>query len=295
MPTTQNVRSESLPEDFRRLIAPPKVAWPTLLLFVMAVSAYVYGFWGGSQGWLPAPLAILLNALAVFWFFTVIHDASHNALSRHRWFNDLIGRIALLTFSFLPVYRAFRFIHMQHHRFANQPVNDPDKWCGSGPNWALPLRWATLDVNYYVWYVRRMGDRPRSEIIDTLATALFALLTLGILIDLGYGRQLLLFWFIPSRITITFLALAFDYWPHSPYLATQSENPYQASSNRLGLEWLLTPLLLSQNYHLVHHLYPLAPFYRYRRIWKAREGFHLAQRPLLVSPLGRRLMDVNRP
>ncbi len=25
------------------------------------------------------------------------------------------------------------------------------------------------------------------------------------------------------------------------------------------------------NYHLVHHLYPTVPFYRYRRLWNARE------------------------
>ena len=28
---------------------------------------------------------------------------------------------------------------------------------------------------------------------------------------------------------------------------------------RVGLEWLMTPMMLFQNYHLVHHLHPAVP------------------------------------
>ena len=65
------------------------------------------------------------------------------------------------------------------------------------------------------------------------------------------------------------------------------DNPWQATNNRIGMEWLLTPVLLYQNYHLVHHLYPLAPFYRYIRLWKMAEEYHLSHQPLLMTPLGK--------
>ena len=38
------------------------------------------------------------------------------------------------------------------------------------------------------------------------------------------------------------------------------------------MEWLLTPLMLSQNYHLVHHLHPSVPFYRYVADLAAQRG-----------------------
>ncbi len=39
------------------------------------------------------------------------------------------------------------------------------------------------------------------------------------------------------------------------------------------------------NYHLVHHLYPTVPFYRYRRLWHARQQFHESQQPSTVQAL----------
>ena len=49
-----------------------------------------------------------------------------------------------------------------------------------------------------------------------------------------------------------------------------------------GWEWLLTPLMMYQNYHLVHHLYPTVPFYRYKKAWLAREQFHESHHPAKV-------------
>ena len=83
------------------------------------------------------------------------------------------------------------------------------------------------------------------------------------------------------------LAFVFDYIPHWPYHATHAENPYQATGIRLGQEWLWTPLLLSQNFHLMHHLYPLVPFYRYQRLWELKKDELLARSPLLLTMGGR--------
>jgi fatty acid desaturase len=40
-----------------------------------------------------------------------------------------------------------------------------------------------------------------------------------------------------------------------------------ASTMRMGWEWLLTPLLVYHNYHLIHHLYPTVPFYKMHKVW----------------------------
>jgi ring-1,2-phenylacetyl-CoA epoxidase subunit PaaE len=52
---------------------------------------------------------------------------------------------------------------------------------------------------------------------------------------------------------------------------------------------LLNPLLLYQNYHLVHHLHPIIPFYRYVRVWRRNEDEYLAHDPALSTVGGREL------
>lgn len=271
------------PDAFKALLTRPQIAWPTVILFAFALTLYVTSVAMGVTGRWPALASIAINALCAYWMFTVAHDASHNSLSLYRWLNDGLGRIATMTLLPLPIFKMFRYIHMQHHRFSNEP-DDPDYWVGRGSFWALPLRCALMDVHYIAWYVPRAASRPKEEIRDTILAAVGGIALLAWLISSGWGMAVLLYWVLPARIAIFFLALAFDYWPHSPYKATDAENKYIATSVRAGREWLLTPLLLSQNYHLVHHLYPLVPFYRYIKVWRARERFHLSKAPLIVTP-----------
>ena len=63
----------------------------------------------------------------------------------------------------------------------------------------------------------------------------------------------------------------------------------KTTRNRVGLEWLMTPALLYQNYHLVHHLHPLIPFYRYIAVWRRNETAYLSGDPELSTVRGRRL------
>ena len=278
--------------DFDKLARRPDIAWPTLALFAIALLFWVSSTASAIAGLIPAGLAIAINAVAAFWMFTVFHDASHNALGRNQKLNDGIGRLAILFLSPLPIFRAFRFIHMQHHRFANEGRDkDPDGWCGGGRWWTLPFRWATLDLYYYWFYLPRLKGRPAGERRETLLSIVFGISVMTVLIAAGLGMELLLYWLIPARLAIFWLALAFDYLPHHPHGVAERDNPWKATSNRVGMEWLLTPLLLYQNYHLVHHLYPRAPFYRYIRLWRAREPEHLSNSPYLITPSGRPLAN----
>ena len=52
---------------------------------------------------------------------------------------------------------------------------------------------------------------------------------------------------------------------------------------------MLSPLLLNQNYHLVHHLHPVIPFYKYVRVWRRNEDAYLERDPALSDVRGRPL------
>ncbi len=138
------------------------------------------------------------------------------------------------------------------------------------------------DIRYYAYYMPKMSQRPRAELVESAWAIVFFLVTVGGLVAAGFGSEVLLYWFLPGRIAIVMLVLTFSVLPHVPHEVTQNNDKFRATNVRLGHEWLLSPLLLNQNYHLVHHLYPTVPFYRYLAVWRAKERFHRAQHPMLL-------------
>ena len=264
---------------FKTLMKKPTVAWPTIMVLVASCIIFSLSTAAYIEGALPLSWAILFNTIAAYMSFTPAHDASHGSVSANRALNDWVGRLATVLQSPVPFFRAFRYIHMQHHKFTNDKTKDPDLYVGSGPGWLLPLKWTTLDINYLYRYLNPsvFMKRPKSERREMLLALLFAAVVLTVISANGWLNYYLLLFLITGRITAIFLAITFDFLPHYPHQAQAKDQPFQCTSNRVGMEWLLTPVLLFQNYHLVHHLYPTVPFYRYLKIWDARKHYHQSQ------------------
>ena len=157
-----------------------------------------------------------------------------------------------------------------------------------GPAWQRPLRWLTVDLQYMVFYLPKLRDRPRGEQIESgPSMALWSRVTVGILT--GHFVDLLVLLFIPCRLAILYLAWAFDYLPHHGLHHTPTEDRLKTTRNRVGLERLISPVLLYQNYHLVHHLHPMVPFYRYLAVWRRNEERLPRGRPGALTVGGREL------
>jgi len=272
-------------ELFKKLMQRPKFAWPTILLLVGAIAIFGLSTYACIAGTLPLGWAMLLNAIASYMAFPVAHDATHSAVCSNRKLNDWAGRISMLLLEPGPFFPVFRFIHMQHHRFTNDPVKDPDVYSGMGPKWLLPFRWLTLDFIYFKNYLSPdvFKKRPKKERYEFYFAFVFVVAVVTAMTMAGWLLYYLLLFFIPTRISKFFIIIAFDFLPHYPHDAYAKEEPYRSTSNRVGMEWLLTPLFLYQNYHLVHHLYPAIPFYRYLKIWNVRKQYHEAQNPATTT------------
>ncbi len=268
-------------ERFKTLTQQPKIAWPTVLLVVAVFVLFGASTFAYINGELSLGWAIVLNTIASYVSFTPTHDATHHAVSSKRQLNDWIGRVATVLQSPVPFFRTFRYIHMQHHRFTNDPTHDPDAYVGKGPRWLLPLKWATLDLNYLYYYFKPAVflKRPKNERRELYLAFLFGAAVFAAVSLAGWLKYYVLLFLIPTRVTALFLAITFDFLPHYPHQACGQDRPFQATSNRVGMEWRLTPILLFQNYHLVHHLYPTVPFYRYLKVWQAKRAYHMSQNP----------------
>lgn len=269
--------------------AVPKLALPTVGIFIASLTAFVVSTAGYLNGWSPWWVTIPVNAAVTFVMFTVVHDASHYSISSTRWVNGLLGRLAWLFVGPVVAFPSFAYIHIQHHRHSNDDDQDPDTFASHGKWWQLPFRWSAVEYFYLRFYLPRARSRPVAEVAETLVMMGLSITGLAVATLTGNLWALAVVFLIPQRIGLTILAWWFDWLPHHGLEDTQRSNRYRATRNRVGAEWVFTPVLLSQNYHLVHHLHPSVPFYRYLRTWKRNEEAYLERNAAISTVFGQQL------
>ena len=283
MDSNHSINNEDL---FDALKQEPEFAWPTIILFLVCAGFIFGATWAAIYGHISYLTACLINGTSGYFLFSPMHDAIHSALGRSKQLNLWVGRISFLFYSSLVAFELMRFIHFRHHRNANGEGDEADQIVQSGPAWLRPLKWPFIDLIYGWKYLGYWKDRPKSETRSVIIMFLTTLVVWPWLIINGYLMELLMFWIIPQRISFFFISFIFVYLPHVPNEISEKEDAYRATSIREGMEWFLSPLMMYQNYHLVHHLYPNVPFYRMVKIWNARLDEHLSHDPAIVPGLG---------
>src|SRR6201993_82100 len=276
----------ALPDPGERV---PTLSWPIVGIFTCAVAVFGASTWASLTDALPAIATIAASSAAIFVLFTVLHDASHYSISSHRWVNVAFGRGAMFFVSPLISFKSFSFIHIEHHRNTNDGAFDPDHFVSAAPWWQLPIRFPAMDLPYISFLVRNLRRRPRAEILETTALMTFSVTVIVWAAFTGNLWMLAVIYLIPERVAMFVLAWWFDWLPHHDLEDTQRENRYRATRARVGLEWLYTPLMLSQNYHLVHHLHPSVPFYRYVKTWRRNEEAYLEHNAAISTVFGQQL------
>jgi fatty acid desaturase len=272
--------------QFKELLRPPGTAWPTVILFFVCLGGLGLVSYFGVMGQIPFWVCTIVNSIFSFLMFSVAHDATHNAISRTKWLNDTLGHIGLMFFGPFSPLPVARWIHIQHHRFTNDPELDPDAYAHKS-DWLTPLRWMNFDYYYTQYFLKHGGKQVKRHAVHLIVHFLVVLGAIGFGVWMGYGLELLMLWLLPTRINSFLFELMFVYLPHGPFETKAQDDPFKATSIRQGWEVLLTPLMAYQNYHLAHHLYPTAPFYNNIKIWNLKLEEHMSKDPAICSAFER--------
>ncbi|MCG8671716.1 MAG: fatty acid desaturase [Pseudomonadales bacterium] len=247
--------------------AMPQVAWGTIFLFLGILLGYAVVIPAAVSGEISYPLATLICSYLAFASFTVAHDAGHGNIfqlgSPLKPLESVIGWAASVPLILVP-YRFFQKIHDRHHAFTNDPGRDPD-YMPDANSWLDVVKGAYSVPFKYHWLALTKLKNVK-VIRDTYpSTVTFILLVMGTLLGLslnGFALEVLCFAIIPLVVAIFFLAMFFDYLPHHPH---KSLARFQNTRIYEGRLWNI--LLLGQNYHLIHHLYPRLPWYKYQQVF----------------------------
>ena len=269
--------------QLNHLTQAPKIAWPTVALFCFCMIGLATSYYLALSDAMPMWVATVISGVLCFYCFSVAHDSTHGAVSQNKTINDWLGHISMVFFGGFAPLEVARWIHMQHHRFTNDHDKDPDAY-GHKIDFWFPLRWSNFDYHYSRYFIQNAGPmrkRLQKSLFIKVPLVLAAVIAS---IAFGYGYEMLMLWFLPTRISSFLFVTMFVYLPHAPFLATAAESEYKATNVRKGFEWLLTPIMMFQNYHLLHHLYPSAPFYHYIKLWNIKKEEHISNGAIIVKP-----------
>lgn len=255
----------------------PDIAWPTLAYIALIWTVHGALLWYGLNNtavlW---PVTLGLGVLA-YLHYTYIHEAIHgNILPKGRTFRliqDGLGWVGCLAmFANWPLLSR---THKGHHSHTNTD-HDPDIFVKLPFPLLIVRIMATMvfllvpmvllklvirDRSLKRGYINADTIMTRAERIGNTVANLVMVGTVWTLVFAGYGKEVLLLWYLPGAIGYAILAVFLQWIPHYPF---DSADRYMSSRN-VGHSWL-NPIMMMQNWHLMHHLWPSVPFYNYQRL-----------------------------
>jgi len=231
-----------------------------LTMFLVALAMVTSSVFGYFQWNWPGWVLFTLNVTALHLVGTVIHDASHNVAHSNRVVNAALGHgsALLLGFSF-PV---FTRVHMQHHANVNDPENDPDHFVSTGgPLWMIAARFFYHEIFFFQ---RRLWRK--NELMEWFLGRLAVGLIIYAAFCFDFVPYIFNYWFSPALVVGLALGLFFDYLPHRPF-----KERSRWKNARVYPNPILNLLIMGQNYHLIHHLWPSIPWYNYQTAYRVTQ------------------------
>ncbi|MCB1169762.1 MAG: fatty acid desaturase [Leptospiraceae bacterium] len=246
------------------------VAYPTAFLALGCLAGFMGSSVAYALGALPLWLAMFLNAFIGYLIFTPLHEASHSNIGTRKgvwkWFDSAVGWLSGAVL--IAPFSAFKVLHLRHHSNTNDPDMDPDHWMATSNPLLLTLRGLTIIPRYYYHFFAHADKQAKDKMPATFAGILVLAAIYSFWAYFTDPMQPLLLWIIPAMVALAFLAMVFDWLPHYPH---NSRDRYK--NTRVLPGSFLNVVLLGQNYHLIHHLYPTVPFYSYRPVFQRTRGF----------------------
>ena len=248
----------------------PVFSGPQILLASVALALFGFSTAAAIAHTIPLWLAMVCNLISVYLAFTPLHDASHRAVSSNSFLNDLIGIIPGQLL--LPGINmtAFRAIHMDHHRYVGQEGRDPDTAFVRLPfGGVFYLMFA--DIHWVFWYLE-YGRHYWSRKV-AFYMVLLLVMVIGIhaaFLMSPWWKEFLLLYVVPQRIGLGVVAYTFAHIQHPEGLTWENE-PFQ-STMFVGGNSPFRRLMFGQEEHIIHHLTPHVPWFKYKRVWDLANG-----------------------
>ena len=215
----------------------------------------------------PLWAAFVVSYLIATAGYVTAHEAMHSTIGRkgtNGWFwNELTGQLSMIPLMF--PFSIARVTHLQHHRFPNDPVRDPDYPDGA-PNlraalwkgWLNRQPGKTAQAHHIKKVLLEQVGTPEAKralketaLVQLAGTLFFIGMALA-----GYAMEIAMVWWLPRWLALLHTHVFFSWETHHPQTGTgryDNTRIFRSSVGSFLSMWI--------EFHLVHHLYPNIPMH----------------------------------
>lgn len=255
----------------------PAVAWPTLALAATLFPSHLLLVALGLSSALPMWWLTPLLGVSAYAHYTVVHEAIHRNMVRSRRFegvNQALGWWGSLMLG--NTWPLFHRTHLAHHAHTNTE-RDADLFVKGSLLRLIWLGALSVLVNLVpVPIARRVFVRlgldigyldieplmPRGEWRLHLVAHSALCVAVWTAVALGYGAEAFALYVLPASIGRLLLGVFLVWLPHHPF---DDSDRYRTA--RVLTSPLARLMCMGHHLHLVHHLWPSVPFYRYPELF----------------------------
>lgn len=265
-----------------------------LLIFgSIFLSLSTWHYLPSAIAWMVYFLAILIIGGRMRGLRVNNHQGTHHALAKNKHLNYLLAA-PLGSWLVLESFSGYDDTHNSknhghHHQLGTEKDVDHravvaqglyDVSCTNNTVKRFLLTLPLQTLSYLRFLIQNRIWNPQENPVERIARLTMLTVILSSIVALGWGQELVLYWFIPLLTTANWLGSVIQLAEHYPLMKMDYPLDIYYSRNRLlNPLWNIIIGVHSDGYHQIHHLYPCLPF------WNMKKAHHILLQDELYASL----------
>ena len=272
-PSSADLSVEAEREVARQFMG--RIQWESIVIGLGQFTVWLITWALVLSGTLPLWAGFIIATISTAFAYLPSHEGQHGNISgrnkKWKWLDSFVGHITVIPLA--QSHEVLRVTHMKHHAYTNDPALDVD-YNTRGKRWwnaALNVHrgsYASGDNSKNAVAIHAERDPAFLAGLQRGVPVMKGLKLVQLIMVFFFPLETLLLWWLPAKISLSYLSVYFSWLPHHPMEETGRYRDTRFWQIRL-------PRYLDQSMqtHVIHHLYPGIPHFDEPKAMEALKPF----------------------